>query len=98
MTLEQRLEKIECLLVALVERQLPRQWYSVEEFACIAGRAAFTCREWCRQGRIQAEKRRSGRGAYPAWVISHIELLRYQREGLLPIRQPSQGNAEAKSG
>jgi Helix-turn-helix domain len=98
MTLEERLERIESLLVALVERQLPREWYSVEEFARIVGRAEFTCREWCRQGRIRAGKRRSGRGPYPAWVISHDELLRYQREGLLPFRQPLRGDAEAKCG
>jgi Helix-turn-helix domain len=86
MTMEERLEKIECLLVALVERQQVREWYSIEEFARIVGRAEFTCREWCRHGRIRAEKRLSGRGAYPAWVISHDELLRFQREGLLPLK------------
>jgi Helix-turn-helix domain len=84
--MEERLEKIECLLVALVERQQVREWYSIEEFARIVGRAEFTCREWCRHGRIRAEKRLSGRGAYPAWVISHDELLRFQREGLLPLK------------
>ena len=83
MTLEDRLEKIESMLVVLVERQQVREWYSVEEFARIVGRSEFTCREWCRHGRIHAEKKDSGRGAYAAWVISHTELLRYQREGLL---------------
>jgi hypothetical protein len=86
MTVEERLERIESMLVVLVERQTVREWYSVEEFARIVGRAEFTCREWCRLGRIHAEKRLSGRGAFPAWCISHQELLRYQREGLLPLR------------
>lgn len=50
----------------------------------------FTVREWCRLGRIRAEKGQSGRGAFPAWVIAHQELLRYQREGLLPFtRRPA---------
>ena len=87
MNVEERLEKIESLLVVLVERQQVREWYSVEEFARIAGRSEFTCREWCRHGRIHAEKKDSGRGAYAAWAISHAELLRYQREGLLPRLQ-----------
>lgn len=82
-TLEERLEKIELMLVALVQREWPREWYSIEEFARIVGRSAFTCREWCRLGRVQARKKASGRGAYAAWCISHEELLRYQREGLL---------------
>ncbi|VTR92879.1 Uncharacterized protein OS=Singulisphaera acidiphila (strain ATCC BAA-1392 / DSM 18658 / VKM B-2454 / MOB10) GN=Sinac_2054 PE=4 SV=1 [Gemmata massiliana] len=86
MTVEERLENIEAMLVVLVERQQVREWYSVEEFARIVGRAEFTCREWCRLGRVRAEKRLSGRGAFPAWCISHPELLRYQREGLLPMK------------
>ena len=86
MTLDERLHKIETMLVILVERQQMRKWYSVEEFARIVGRAQFTCREWCRTGRIQAEKKQSGRGAHTAWAIAHEELQRYQRDGLLQIR------------
>jgi Helix-turn-helix domain len=85
MTLEERLEKIESMLIVLIERQQIREWYSVEEFARIVGRSEFTCREWCRHRRIHAEKKESGRGAYTAWAISHEELLRFQREGLRPI-------------
>jgi len=90
-TVEDRLDRIERLLTCLVERQTMRDWYSTDQFAQIVGKAEFTVREWCRQGRIHAEKRRSGRGAHPAWVISHEELQRFQREGLLPIRN---GQAE----
>jgi len=86
MTQEERLEKIEALLLILVERQQVREWYSVEEFARIVGRAVFTCREWCRHGRIKAEKKGSGRGGHASWAISHAELLRFQREGLLPVQ------------
>lgn len=84
MTVEDRLEKIENLLVVLVERQQVREFYEIEEFARLVGREPFTCREWARLGRIRAEKRLSGRGAYSQWAVSHDELLRYQREGLLP--------------
>src|SRR5207244_3996282 len=87
-TIEQRLDSIETMLVALVERQTVRDWYSTDEFARVVGKAEFTVREWCRLGRVRAEKRKSGRGAFPAWVVSHAELLRYQREGLLPIEKP----------
>jgi hypothetical protein len=89
MTLEQRFERMEAMLVLLVERQQVREWYSVEEFARIVGRAECTCREWCRCGRVRGEKRLSGRGAFTAWVISHGELQRYQRAGLLPCQRPS---------
>jgi hypothetical protein len=84
MTLEERLDKIEALLVSLLERQQAREHYSVEEFARAVGRAEFTCREWCRHGRIRATKKDSGRGAHAEWVIAHAELLRYQRDGLFP--------------
>ena len=84
MNLDERLDKLEAMLVVLVQRQATKDWYSTDEFAKVVGKAEFTVREWCRHGRIKAEKRMSGRGAYPAWAISHDEYLRYQREGLLP--------------
>jgi hypothetical protein len=89
MTVEERLEKIEELLLVLVERQAVREWYTTHEFARTVGKAEFTIREYCRLGRLKAEKRMSGRGAYPAWIVSHAELLRYQREGLVPFRRPA---------
>lgn len=82
--LESRLTRIEQMLAALVEGQQARQWYSIEEFARIVGRSAYTCRQWCRSGRVTARKKDSGRGAYLAWTISHAELLRFQQEGLRP--------------
>lgn len=84
--LESRLSNIERMLAALVEQQQSKDWYDIDEFARIVGKAPFTVREWARLKRIRAEKRKSGRGAYAAWVVSHAELLRYQREGLLPLR------------
>ena len=84
--LSDRLTKIESMLSILVERQQVREWYEVEQAAELLGKAPFTVREWCRLGRIRAEKRQSGRGAHSQWVISKEELGRFQREGLLPIR------------
>ena len=89
MTLEERLEKIEAMLVELVERQAVKEFYEIEEFARIVGKSCFTCREWCRLGRIRADKKLSGRGAYARWVVPHAELLRYQKEGLLPHARPA---------
>ena len=94
MTLEQRLDRIEGLLAALVERQPVRDWYSVEEFARAVGRSEFTCREWCRLGRVLAAKKTSGRGAHAAWAISHAELQRYQRDGLRPPSTAAPREAE----
>jgi hypothetical protein len=85
--LEERLSRIEQMLAVLVDRQTVRDWYTTEEAARLLDKAEFTIREWCRLGRVRAEKRRSGRGAFASWVISHDELLRYQREGLLSGRR-----------
>ena len=79
----ERLDRIERLLQSLMDQRTVKEFYSTEEAAQILDRAEFTVREWCRNGRIRAEKRLSGRGKYLSWVISRGELLRYQREGLL---------------
>lgn len=82
-----RLGRIEATLALLAEKQSVKDWYATDEVARLLGKAEFTVREWCRLGRIRAEKRKSGRGPFPAWVISHEELLRFQREGLLPVHR-----------
>jgi hypothetical protein len=89
--IEHRLNRIEALLSTLVERQAVKEYYTPEEFARLIGREPFTCREYCRLGRIRAQKKASGRGKHPSWVIPHDELLRFQRDGLLPDwrRQPN---------
>jgi hypothetical protein len=84
----ERLDRIEATLAALVERQSVKEWYSTDEVATILGKAEFTVREWCRLGRIRADKKGSGRGKYQSWVVSHNELQRIQREGLLPFSRP----------
>jgi hypothetical protein len=82
----ERLERIETSLAVLVERQAVKDWYTTGEAATALDRKEFTVREWCRQGRVHAEKKGSGRGKHQSWVISHAELQRIQREGLLPVR------------
>jgi hypothetical protein len=85
--IEERLNRIEAMLQQLVERQAVKEFYTPEEFARLIGREAFTCREYCRLGRIRALKKASGRGKHASWVIPHEELLRFQRDGLLPDRR-----------
>lgn len=87
MSLDERLDKIESMLAVLVAQQTIKEFYEVEEFARLVRKACFTVREWARLGRINGQKRGSGRGAHAAWVFSHAELLRYQRDGLLPFRR-----------
>ena len=70
MTLEQRLEKIEAMLLVLVECNQLRQWYSTGEFAQSVGKAEFTIREYCRLGRLRAQKRQSGRGAHEVRIVA----------------------------
>lgn len=89
MTIEDRLDKIESMLTVLVERQQVREWYTTHDFAQAVGKAEFTIREYCRLGRLRAEKRQSGRGSYPQWVLSHAELERYRKHGLLPSQRPA---------
>lgn len=82
-----RLQRIETLLSTLVEQRAVKEWYSTAEVAAILRRAEFTVREWCRLGRVKAEKKKCGRGPASEWMISHAELTRVQNEGLLPDRR-----------
>lgn len=81
-----RLARIEAMLAALVAQKTIKEWYSTAEIAKILGRAEFTVREWCRLGRIRAEKKKCGRGPSSEWMVSHAELTRVRNEGLLPDR------------
>jgi hypothetical protein len=87
-TMDQRLERIETMVASILNKQKVQEWYTTEEFAGLVGKAEFTVREWCRNGRIHGEKQGSGRGASKAWVISHAELQRFQKEGQLPPKKP----------
>ena len=46
----------------------------------------FTVRNYCRLRRIRGLKKGSGRGKYQSWIVSHAEIERVRREGLLPPR------------
>ncbi|HIF30281.1 MAG TPA: hypothetical protein EYG03_00770 [Planctomycetes bacterium] len=63
-----------------------QRFYSTADLARKLEKSEFTVREWCRLGRVYAEKRRCGRGNKREWMISHEELDCIRSEGLLPLR------------
>ncbi len=87
------MNRIEAAIRQLVQERTIKDWYSTADIAAIVSRSEFTVREWCRLGRIQAEKRSCGRGYSGEWMVSHQELTRVRNEGLLPERKrTAQGN------
>jgi hypothetical protein len=80
-----RLQRVEEALHQLVRERTVKEWYTTAEAAALLGKAEFTVREWCRLGRVHAEKRACGRGYAQEWIIAHAELLRIQNHGLLPV-------------
>src|SRR6185437_1294661 len=78
-------EKLDRLLQLVIDQRTIKDWYTVEEAAKILGKAAYTVREWCRDGRVHARKREQPVGLHAEWVISHAEIERYRNEGLLPV-------------
>jgi len=89
MTVEEKLDKIEAMLLVLVEQQQVKEWYSTTEVAGLLSKAEYTVREHCRMGRIRAKKKLCGRGKGGEWLVSHEELTRLKNEGLLPLAQPA---------
>lgn len=83
-----RLNRIEQTLDLLVQQRAVKEWYSTAEVAKILSKAEFTVREWCRLGRVKAEKKKCGRGVASEWIVSHAELTCVRNEGLLPDPHP----------
>ena len=87
MTLLARIdERITELRDLVVEQRVIKEKYTTAEAAAILDKAEYTVREWCRHGRVRAEKRSCGRGRSQEWVIPHQEMTRIRNEGLLPLR------------
>ena len=58
----ERLGRIEAAVTALLKQKMVKEWYTTGEVAELLGRAEYTVREWCRQGRMRAKKKSCGRG------------------------------------
>ena len=74
----------------LTERRLQpqeKEWYTPAEVATLLGKAEWTVRAWCRDERVNAEKRAGGRGRTLEWIISREEIVRIRNHGLLPLRR-----------
>jgi len=91
--LENELAEVKAMLEQLLKGQqellrsargINQDSYSIEELASMLGKAPFTVREWCRLGRINATKRKGGRGNAAEWNVARHEIERYLSEGLLP--------------
>jgi hypothetical protein len=89
----ERLDRIESVLEELRRHRTVKAYYSAAEVASLAGRSAYTVREWSRLGRIRAEKRVCGRGEAGEWMISHDEVTRLLSEGLLPLGNGNDGRS-----
>ncbi len=55
-----------------MQQKAVKEWYTTAEVGEIVGRAEYTVRELCRQGRVNAKKMPNGRG----WLVSYDELTR----------------------
>ena len=82
------LQRIDAAVRELAERRTVKESYSPAEVAQILNKKPYTVREWCRLGRLNATKALSGRGIDGEWRISREEILRWQKEGLLPVDRP----------
>lgn len=79
--------KLDVLLELVEQGRKAKDWYTTAEVGQILGRDKYTVREWCREGRIRAEKRPAGRGKAKEWMISAQEIERFKNLGLLPLRK-----------
>jgi len=82
--LAEQVAKLTSMLEEMKDRKPPKEQYSISEAAEIVGRSEYQVREWCREGRLKAEKRGTGRGRHKEWMVSHDELDRYRSRGLNP--------------
>ncbi len=70
-------------ILACLNQTPSRSWYTPAEFGQIVNRCPSTIRRLCREGRITARKRLTGRADKLDWEIDAAELVRFQNHGRL---------------
>lgn len=83
--LREDLEQVKASICLLLQERVTRAWYTPSELAILLGKSDYTVREWCRLGRIHAQKLPHGRGNEGEWRIAQEEVDRYREQGLLPL-------------
>jgi hypothetical protein len=86
--IEKELTEIKAMLAQLLSQRPVQAWYDTASAAKELEKSRYTVREYCRERRCIAEKRKCGRGKSKEWMISHEELQRLKSEGLLPRKPP----------
>ena len=81
--IDQRLDRIESMLASLVERQTIRDWYPSRSSPGWWARPSSPAASGPGSAGSTGRSGNQG-GGHTAWVVSHEELLRYRKSGLLP--------------
>jgi hypothetical protein len=84
--LSEQVARLAAMLEDIRDKKPTKEFYGVAEVAAMVGRSEYQVREWCKSGRIRAEKRSCGHGPHKEWAIPHAELTSYQSLGLRPGR------------
>lgn len=80
----ERLGRVEASLRKLTEAQPPQEFYTVKELSKVLRLSPETVRQHCRDGRIIAQRTRTGRGNKREYRVAAEEVRRLRKEGLLP--------------
>ena len=85
-SIQQSLVKIEAEVTVLTKQRTAKDFYGTKELGGNPRKSrVYRPRMVSEWSHPSCKKKGSGRGSHQAWAVSHEELARYQREGLLPI-------------
>ena len=69
----------------LAVRRFPVRYLTAHDAARVQQISVRLLRQWCREGRIVARKRRTRDGKSVEWLISETEIERIRRRGIRPL-------------